>query len=342
MRLGAAWVESSNGNYRVWDPLVAMQRRGHQVVWPADVRGEPDLARLAACDVVHVYRRADDLTLGVVAELLRSGVAVTYDNDDDLTLLPRESEDYHRFGGRAARQFFAASVKLARAADAFTTTNEAIAQRYRRGGVLRIEVVDNHLRPGIPRPRQAHDGVVVGWIAGVDHRADVLRVPIENALRGLLERHPQVRVETIGLRLDLPADRYRHDPIVPFDELPLRIGGFDVGIAPLADLPFNRARSAIKVKEYAASGVPWLASPVGPYRDLGDGEGGRLVADDGWLEALERLIVDEAERAALGRAGLAWAAGQTVDAVADRWEAIFAGAAARAAQRSSARSTSRS
>src|SRR5207249_1565318 len=75
-----------------------------------------------------------------------------------------------------------------------------------------------------------------------------------------------------------------------FLELPHRIGSFDIGLAPLADLPGNRARSDIKVKEYAASGVPWLASPVGPYVQLGEEQGGRLVPDDLWFEALDRLV----------------------------------------------------
>ena len=40
----------------------------------------------------------------------------------------------------------------------------------------------------------------------------------------------------------------------------------------------NRARSNIKLKEYAAAGACWLASPIGPYVGLGEKQGGRLVA----------------------------------------------------------------
>jgi hypothetical protein len=114
--------------------------------------------------------------------------------------------------------------------------------------------------------------MVIGWIAGVDHRADVARIEIADALRRLVTTHENVRIECIGGDLGLP-ERYRHDGFVPFPELPRRIGGFDVGIAPLADLPGNRVRSDIKLKEYAASGVPWLASAVGPYLGLGEAEG---------------------------------------------------------------------
>ena len=118
--------------------------------------------------------------------------------------------------------------------------------------------------------------------------ADIARIDVVGALRRLLDEYPEVRVESIGVQLGLPA-RCRHDAFVPFGELPKRIGAWDIGIAPLAELPGNRVRSDIKVKEYSTSGVPWLASPVGPCKK--------------------------------------WAKRQTIEAVADRWERVCLGAA---------------
>jgi glycosyltransferase involved in cell wall biosynthesis len=207
-----------------------------------------------------------------------------------------------------------------------TTTTETLADTYRRAGVDRVEVIGNHLSPEASRLRTPHDGIVIGWIAGIDHQADVARIDIVEALRRLVAKHENVRVESIGVNLGLP-DRYRHDPFVRFNELPGRIGGFDIGIAPLADMRGNRARSDIKVKEYAASGVPWLASPVGPYSGLGEKQGGRLVEDGRWFEALDRLVTERRARKRLSRHAQAWAKSQTIDAVAERWETLFAAAA---------------
>lgn len=47
------------------------------------------------------------------------------------------------------------------------------------------------------------------------------------------------------------------------DEIYHYITGFDLGIAPLTDTEFNRAKSAYKMKQYLSCGVPVLASPVG-------------------------------------------------------------------------------
>lgn len=320
MRFGVAWVPSANAHYRALWPMTAMAMRGHEIVAGPD--GGVDVELMSSCDLVHIYRRADGETWPLVPELVRRGVPITYDNDDDLSTLPEESPNYEEIAGHA----FGATVGIARQAQAMTTTNALLAERYRQAGIERIEVIGNYLAPGIARPRIAHNGIVVGWIASGEHLADTARIDIAEALRRLLETHPQVRVECIGVDLHLP-ERYRHDLFVPFNELPRRIGGFDIGIAPLADIPWNWARSDIKLKEYAASGVPWLASPVGPYAGLGEAQGGRLVEDDGWLDALECLVVDHHSRSRLARNAEAWAKHQTIDAVADRWERFFAGVA---------------
>jgi glycosyltransferase involved in cell wall biosynthesis len=334
VRIGVAWIPSSNANYRAIDPVKAMARRGHEVVWPATNDGVAELGRLASCDVVHVFRRADDETRRVLTQLARRGVGITFDNDDDLTAIPKESPDYKKFGGLVARRLWAMSVKAARMANCFTTTNGPLAARYRRAGVQRIEIIGNQLDPGASRARVPHEGIVIGWVAGIDHKADMARIDIVGALEKLLSKHEDVRVESIGVDLRL-SERYRHDGFVPFRQLPTRIGGFDIGIAPLADIRCNRTRSDIKLKEYAASGVPWLASPIGPYSTLGEAHGGRLVPDDGWFEALDRFVTQARERADLARRGKAWARTQTLDAVADTWERVFADAAGPEASRRS-------
>ena len=70
---------------------------------------------------------------------------------------------------------------------------------------------------------------------------------------------------------------------------------WDIAIAPLADTPFNRCKSAIKTLDYAALGLPVLASDRAVYRGtLADGPGGRLVPDDenAWFVALASLVRD--------------------------------------------------
>lgn len=326
MRIGVVFVPCHNAQYRAVFPANAMVQRGHELVFSPTTDGSADLRLLSRCDVVHVYRRSDRQTLKVLKALQRSRTPMIFDNDDDHTVVPEESPNYDEWRGGKGQRIFAATVAAARMAHTMTTTNEVLAERYRQAGIRRIEVIGNYLAPAIPRPRAAHDGLVIGWIAGGEHYADVARIDIADALQRLVAKHPNVRVECIGVDLRL-ARNYRHDPEIPFHDLPERIGGFDIGIAPLADIACNRARSDIKLKEYAASGVPWLASPVGPYRGLGELEGGRLVPDDCWFEAMDRLASNPGERVRLGQNAQVWALTQTVDAVAGRWEQMFSVAA---------------
>src|SRR3954452_5539188 len=140
MRLGVAWLHIAAAYYRAIDVMEAMERRGHQVVWPADGHGTLDLARLQGCDVVHVYRRCDDPSRQILAELKRRGTAITYDNDDDLTAVPKESPNFRELGGLEGQRSFMRSVKAARIADVFTVTSEVLAEKYRKAGVERVEI----------------------------------------------------------------------------------------------------------------------------------------------------------------------------------------------------------
>jgi hypothetical protein len=325
LRFGVVYEPCANAYYRAIDPMRAMARRGHEIVWP-DQQGRLDLRRLGTCDVVHMYRTGADDPLALVRTLKKMGVPTIYDNDDDFTSVPKESPDYQRYGGLAGQRIFATTVACAKLSCGFTTTNDILAAKYEKAGVERVHVIQNQLATDIRRPRVAHDGIVIGWVAGVDHRADTDRIPVVDALRQTLDRYPKVNVATVGLKLRL-SQRYRHHPSVGFLDLPAHIGGYDIGIAPLADLPGNRARSDIKVKEYAASAVPWLASPVGPYAGLGPAQGGRLVADGDWPRALSELINQRLRRWWLARRGVAWALANTIDSVADQWEGVFTAAA---------------
>jgi glycosyltransferase involved in cell wall biosynthesis len=83
-------------------------------------------------------------------------------------------------------------------------------------------------------------------------------------------------------------------------------GPWDIGLAPLADTPFNACKSAIKVLDYAALGLASLASDVTAYQgSVADGPGGMLVPNTNaaWYEALSRLIRDAAWRRWLGAGG---------------------------------------
>jgi glycosyltransferase involved in cell wall biosynthesis len=315
MRFGVVWdPKPSASNYRAIYPAQMLQRLGHQAVPPPPERGVADVERYSGCDVVLVYRRYGAPTRRALRELRRRGVALVYDNDDDYTMIPKDHPEYDNVGDA-----FKYTLEAARTAHVMTVTTRTLADRYREHGVDDVRVIPNQLNFGAVADGRPHEGIVIGWVAGLEHRSDAEHIGMTEVLERLLRRHPDLRVECIGVDLGL-SERYHHQQFVPFPKLPDVMAGWDIGLAPLEDTGFNRARSDIKVKEYAARGVVWVASPVGPYRDLGEAQGGRLVDDDEWYDALDRLIRKRRERRKLAAAGLAWARTQTIARTARDWE----------------------
>lgn len=313
-----ARVAESNVNayYRSQGPLHELAGRGHRV----DEVGQPgELPR--GVDVVHIHRRCDPAAQRIAEMGSRQGAAVVWDDDDDLSAIPRGDPRHAKLGGLSGARRLAAVRRMLALADLVTTPSAGLVARFRELGARDAIVVENQLASQFLVDARPHDGLVVGWVAGLEHRADLERIPVRAVLEQLLAAHRELRVVTVGLSLAIADPRYVHVPPIQLGELPAQIAGFDVGIAPLADIPFNRARSNIKLKEYAGAGVPWLASMVGPYAGLGEDQGGRLVADDGWHAALARLIDAKRDRKRLAKRAARWGRTQTIAANAGAWEA---------------------
>lgn len=328
---------SAGAAYRGLLPMQALGEHGHRtefLTWNQR-DAPPPFEQLRRADVVHMWRLYRGPARRLASALKEAGVAVVFDNDDDMTRVPKNSPAYREMKAARAQvaQELGATLRLV---DLVTTTGGELAGRLRRlGGDVRV--VENYVEPGFLRsPQPEAGGVTIGWVAAQEHRGDVKELRLRRVFEQLLDAQPQVRLVSVGVDFGLRSERYEHVRFVPFPELPDAIAQWDLGIAPLADVSFNRVRSNVKVKEYAAAGVPWLASPIGPYRELGEEQGGRLVADHRWTEELTALVEDAGERARLAGRAAAWGRTQTVHANVELWEAVFAEAAERAGRAPSA------
>jgi glycosyltransferase involved in cell wall biosynthesis len=330
--IALAGSPSAGAAYRAELPMRALGDAGHRAefyVW--DQRNEPpSFEYLRQADVVHMWRLFRAPARQLARALRDAGVAVVFDNDDDMTRVPKGSPAYKEM--KAARDQVAAELSaMLRLCHLVTTTGGELAARLRRlGGDTRV--VENYVETGFVRERSAarSDGITIGWVAAAEHRGDLRELRLRRTLEALVEQHPHVSIVSVGVDLGVQSDRYAHVDNVPFPRLPDTIARFDLALAPIADVSFNRVRSNIKVKEYAAGGVPWLASAIGPYRGLGEDQGGRLVAAHGWTEALTDVVEDAQLRASLAERAAAWGRTQTVVANVHEWEAVFAEAAQRA------------
>lgn len=115
----------------------------------------------------------------------------------------------------------------------------------------------------IPQPRIGYFGAIEPWLIDQEliKRASVERpdwnwIFIGNKSRGL-------EIE------DLPNVHFL--PPVSYDELPRYAAGFDVCVLPWnTEVPFTSYGSAIKVREYLASGKPVVISPLPEYESMSE------------------------------------------------------------------------
>jgi hypothetical protein len=317
--------------YRSIVPMQALAHRGHSV--HIEERNEiRDPAMLLGYDAVHVVRISHPLMVRLARQLQRRGVAVVWDNDDQRVALLEEAAKQPGQDGLAAQRYFNSMRAMARTADAVTTPSASLARLHAGDSQREVQILPNLLPPTFRRPQRVmpHEGVHIGWLAMPHHVDSFEAVGIRAVLEHLLARHAHLTVTGVGLDLALPSRRYTHVPGIPYGSMAESLAHFDLAIAPLADTAVNRARSDVKLKEYAAAGVTWLASPVGPYAELGEQQGGKLVADGDWFHAIEDLMNDADRRRVLGQRGMRWTAGETIETQADVWERTFQDAIAQA------------
>lgn len=322
-----------NSYYRAWQPMRRLALGEHSVSFQ---RPEGPMApALFEHDLVFVTRIYETWMQRRLRAFKQAGLAVVWDNDDELSDVTR----YRRAGGMRAQEATAGVRAMVRLADVVTTPSPLLKEQYESFGAQRVEVVENYLPDGFvgTQRERGHAGVRIGWCAAREHVYDRDVLGLRETIGELLTFYPHLSFQTIGVDLGLRGERYTHFPVVQYPSLAQALSEWDIGIAPLVDVPFNRARSNIKVKEYAAAGVPWLASPLPPYLDLGAVHGGSHVPDGAWVKAIVRLAADHAGRARLAADAVSWAAEETIGANLDRWEAVVTEAVERAQARTRTR-----
>ncbi|OGZ42291.1 MAG: hypothetical protein A3F85_02080 [Candidatus Ryanbacteria bacterium RIFCSPLOWO2_12_FULL_44_26] len=155
----------------------------------------------------------------------------------------------------------------------------------------------------------------IGWIGGgPEHFRRGNFSIIRPALEKLGKRGCCFRFYIIGTRGHKPLEAYIQSPFyeinivpfIPYADVPKYIRDFDIGVMPLQDDPFERAKCAAKAIQYMAVGVPPVVSPVGEnVFVVENGKDGFLASStDEWVNIFEMLLEDTALRNKIGKAGM--------------------------------------
>ncbi|MDR5903028.1 glycosyltransferase family 4 protein [Halomonas icarae] len=188
--------------------------------------------------------------------------------------------------------------------------NGYLAERAREAGAKRIELVPtvvdaNRYSVGEHVTTEAGRAPVIGWIGSPSTQNYVLE--LKPVLKELHREHGACLM-LVGARPELAAQ---------FGELPVEvlpwseeseaeaIAGFDIGIMPLLDGPWERGKCGYKLIQYMAAGKPVVASAVGVNVEIVEGWQCGELADGApaWRRALGGLLSDPTRRMALGQRG---------------------------------------
>lgn len=177
----------------------------------------------------------------------------------------------------------------------------------------------------VERASSEREKVVVGWAGGSSHWSDLLL--LAGTVEQILEDYPQVEFHLAGMREYpfRPHERIKVLQSVSIEEYPHMLSQFDIGLAPLVDNQFNRAKSDLKFIEYGMAGVATIASKIECYeKSIIHGENGFLVQNTkDWLKHLRRLIEDSEFRKGIAKRAKEYAESRTIEKNIWMWEKAY-------------------
>ena len=251
------------------------------------------IVRAWRCDVIFIQRGifrydARPLLESLLCFFVRRlrGARVVYHIDDALYL----HTDARHFQRRIAM------------ADLVLTGNPELVDYARRWNA-NVTTFEGALDLAYYTPAEPRDGggVVIGW-TGTDPANVADMAPIMARMPSDLD----VRLRIVGpenaRRVRGPRIEHRRWSLEREVE---DLRSFDIGVMPLSDTAYNRAKEGFKLKQYMAVGIPVIASPVGKNVDLvQDGVNGFLArTEQEWAEKVTLLTSDRDMRRRMGAAG---------------------------------------
>jgi GT2 family glycosyltransferase len=312
-RILAFPLSGGSGVYRLREPLEALSDEGRlygdYVVFPDCLASYPNSTEIARkrLDTVVVHAGIGDQVLEFLEKTGRTlpDILRIFALDDLVTQIPQKSSVYRAFKGlyRDARPRLRAAMKLC---DRVIVSTDPLADLC-RDMIDDIVVIPNRLSKmwqGHTSRRNRGDKPRVGWVGASQHQGDLEL--IETVIEALAN-------EVDFVFMGMATDRIRphlaefHQP-VPWEEYPAKVASLDldIALAPLELLPFNEAKSNLRLLEYGILGWPVVCTDIYPYRHDNAPVTRVPNAPDAWIEAIRALARDRDRRTREGDALQAW------------------------------------
>lgn len=299
-------------------PLQTLVERG---ILACDLVTEAELRELGDDDASIVQKRIECLLSGFDPQLLvlcrysgplyneildwarRHQVPILYHIDDDLLAIPPDIGARKHALHNQPERLASVRTMLTSSDLVYASTDKLRAQLLEYFPHLPVVSGAIYCSGAVRNDPARTTPLKIGYMASADHAHNLMRVL--PAIVELLDRHDHVVFEFFG-SIPVPAELERFGdrvttapPVTNYalflDEFAAR--GWDVGICPLAPIPFNLMKANTKWVEYTSVGTAVVASRDTVYDDC-CANGCGLLADthEEWLNALELLVTDDQAR----------------------------------------------
>jgi glycosyltransferase involved in cell wall biosynthesis len=244
---------------------------------------------------------------------LKYGAPIVYEVDDDFFTIHPSAPTKAQY----TPEILSNIKTILRSVDHMTVSTEPLVKVFSKfcSSVTVIpNAVDVEFMKTIAKKKEDYEReeIVIGWTGGQTHLIDLSI--IASTLKDVVLSHKNIKLliggwDNCPLFADMPEEKiiripWAHKMAQHYQNL----RNIDIGVAPLADIPFNHSKSNIKYLELSAIGVPTIATNITPYSNtIKDRTNGILVKPTGsvvshWRDALEHLIADAKTRKAMGLA----------------------------------------
>lgn len=309
---GCAW-------YRCHVPGLELKRRGHDVILDDKIVPE----ELAEFDTVIFQRQCSEASWQAIQYVNSLGKLSVYELDDDLWHIDRTNPAFSYWTPEKLRGVESCIAE----SQVVTTTTPYLAERLTRFN-KKIFILPNMLpKEQWQLSKKAKDNrkLVLGWAGGTSHWPD-LRI-LEGTIEQLLDDYTEIEFHIAGAG---PVPFKQHERLkglesVKIEQYPKLLSGFDVGLAPLVDTQFNRAKSDLKFLEYAMAGLAVVASKVESYKgSIIHGQNGFMAKNTkDWIKYLKRLIEDAELRQRIAAKAREFAEARTIESNIWMWERAY-------------------
>ena len=252
-----------------------------------------------------------------------ANVPIIHDLDSDFEEMPANHPDYARYGlgNQDNSRAYVAGLMLARC---ITVPSPAMAGAISHARCP-VRVIPNGWSESNslwlkPAPRRTT--LNLGW-AGLPGQIEDVNLVRRLVVR-IMHEFRQIQLVIAG-QADvyqsfdtLPENRKLFLPAVNQEDRPYLLSQMDVIVAPLRNIPFNRAQSDQILMEAGVRQIPWVASAIPAFQEWGEGG---LVAgnNDEWFSHLRSLAGSEQARIEFGQKGFQKALQREKKALGAAW-----------------------